>query len=109
MADVRYYTDEHVVKAVAIGLRLRGVDVLTVPEAGLLGASDEEQLAFAFSEVRVIVTQDVDFLRLAALGMPHAGLVYAPQTTSVGQLVRTLMSIHSVMAAEDMVGVLEFI
>jgi len=42
---IRYYTDEHVAKAVVSGLRQRGVDVLTVPEAGMLGASDQEQLA----------------------------------------------------------------
>jgi hypothetical protein len=33
-----------------LGLRQRGIDVLTVPEASLLGAADEEQLAFARKE-----------------------------------------------------------
>ena len=32
---IRFYTDEHVAKAVVPGLRQRGVDVLTVPEAGM--------------------------------------------------------------------------
>ncbi len=35
----------------------------------MLGASDEEHLAFALAEGRVIFTQDADFLRLAAEGM----------------------------------------
>lgn len=35
----KFYTDEHVAKAVVKGLRQRGVDVLTVLEAGMLGAS----------------------------------------------------------------------
>lgn len=43
---VRYFTDEHVAKAVAGGLRKRGIDVLTIAEAGLLGADDEDLLAF---------------------------------------------------------------
>ena len=34
MAKIKFYTDEHVSKAVVMGLRRRGVDVLTVPEAG---------------------------------------------------------------------------
>jgi hypothetical protein len=41
---VKYYTDEHIARAVVRGLRQRGVDVLTVVEAGLLGDSDEAHL-----------------------------------------------------------------
>ena len=43
MARIRFFTDEQVSKAVAMGLRRRGVEVLTVPEAGTLGASDAAQ------------------------------------------------------------------
>jgi len=43
----RYYADEHVPKAVARGLRRRGVDVLTAAEAAMLGATDQEHLQFA--------------------------------------------------------------
>ena len=42
MAVIRYYLDEHVAEAVATGLRSRGIDVLTLSEAGMLGASDKE-------------------------------------------------------------------
>lgn len=63
---VRYFTDEHVAGAIASGLRKRGIDVLPVAEAGLLGADDEDFLAFAREEQRVIVTQDRDFLQRAA-------------------------------------------
>ena len=45
MAKIKFYTDEHVSKAVVMGLRRRGVDVLTVPEAGTLGLSDEELIS----------------------------------------------------------------
>lgn len=37
---VSFYADEHVSRAVIQGLRHRGIDVLTVPEAGLMGAGD---------------------------------------------------------------------
>ncbi len=46
MATIKFYTDEHVAKVVANGRRQRGVDVLTVAEAGLLGASDEEHITW---------------------------------------------------------------
>jgi predicted nuclease of predicted toxin-antitoxin system len=106
---ISFYTDEHVAKAVIRGLRHRGVDVLTVPEAGMLGASDEEHLALASRESRVVFTQDDDFLRLAAAGSPHAGIVYAPQHTPTRAILRGLMLIFEVLSAEEMQGHIEFL
>ena len=63
MSEIRFYSDEHVAKAIAIGLRLRGADILTVQEAQLLGASDGDHLAYVLAQGRVIFTQDDDFLR----------------------------------------------
>ena len=88
MARIRFYTDEQVARAVVRGLRRRGVDVLTVPEAGTLGVSDAEQLQRASDEERVIFTHDDDFLRLAAEGADHAGIVYASQERRVGEIIR---------------------
>ena len=109
MTDVRFYTDEHVAKAVAAGLRLRGIDVVTTHQAGMLGASDEQHLAFALSQGRVLVTQDDDFIRLSAGGAPHAGIVYAPQQTPVGEIIRGLTLIYHVLAVEEIAGNTEFI
>jgi hypothetical protein len=53
---IKLYTDEHVAKAVVRGLRQRGVDVLTVPEANLIRAADEEHLAFARERDRALFT-----------------------------------------------------
>lgn len=91
------------------GLWQRGVDVLTVAEAGMLGASDEEHLAFARREERVLFTQDDDFLRLHAMGGVHAGLVYTRQRTPVGETIRGLMLIHELMTPEEMRGHVEYI
>jgi uncharacterized protein with PIN domain len=52
---IRFYTDEHVPRAVVGGLRQRGIDVLSVAEANMLGADDEALLAFALAEGRVIL------------------------------------------------------
>jgi uncharacterized protein with PIN domain len=98
---IRYYTDEHVSKAVIRGLRERGVDVLSVVDAGLLGASDEEHLARARQEGRVLFTQDVDFLRLAGAGLRHSGIVYASQQASIGEVVRRLMLLYQVLDADE--------
>lgn len=106
---VKFYVDEHVSRAVARGLRQRGVDVLRVPEAGMMEATDEEHLARARAEGRVIFTQDADFLRHHAAGSEHAGIVYAPQGTPISEMIRGLMLIYQVLDAEDMVGHLEFL
>ena len=109
MARIRFFTDEQVSKAVVMGIRRRGVDVLTVPEAGTLGASDPEQLRQARDEGRVVFTQDDDFLRLAAADTSHAGVVYATQERPVGEIIRGLMLIHEVLEAEEMAGRVEFL
>jgi uncharacterized protein with PIN domain len=109
VSKLRYYADEHVSKAVIRGLRQRGVDVLTVPEANKLGATDEEHLAFALAEGRVVFTQDDDFLRLASSGKAHAGIVYAPQHTPIGEIIQGLMLIFQVLEAEDMIGNVEYL
>ena len=106
---IKFYTDEHVPSAVVEGLRRRGVDVLSTQEAGLLSASDEEQLALATSQSRVIFTQDDDFLRLHAKGLGHSGIVYAPQQTSIGDMVRGLMLIFQVLDSDEMENHVEFL
>lgn len=108
MIEIRFYTDENVAKAVTLGLRLRGVEVMSAREAGLLGANDAAHMALALAESRVIFTQDDDFLGLSAHGHAHAGIVYAPQGTQIGHIVGGLMEIFHVLAAEEMIGRIEF-
>jgi hypothetical protein len=48
--------------------------VTTTPEVGMLGAIDEDQLRCCLAEGRVIFSYDDDLLRLAASGVPHAGI-----------------------------------
>jgi len=106
---IPFYLDEHLPRAVAKGLRVRAIDVLTVPEAGLLGASDVEQLAFARLQNRTIVTQDDDFLRLHASGIPHAGIVFAPHGHGIGKMISGLLLIHDLLDPEEMRNHVEFL
>lgn len=106
---IKLYTDEHVPRAVARGLLERGVDTLTVVEAGMLGASDREHLAFALGEGRVLFTQDDDFLRLHASGVDHAGIVYARQPAAIGDVIYGLVLIVEVLDSDDMKGHVEFL
>jgi predicted nuclease of predicted toxin-antitoxin system len=109
VTEVRYFLDEHVATAVAKGLRRRGVDVLTVPDALTLGVSDADQLALARSHGRVFVTHDADYLRLAVGNQFHSGVVFATRQMPVGDLIRAVVLIHQILTAEDMVGRVQFI
>lgn len=75
----------------------------------MLGASDEEHLAFARREGRVLFTQDDDFLRLHASGVEHAGIVYARQPTAMGDMIHGLVLVVEVLDSEEMKGHLEFL
>ena len=61
------------------GFAAARIDVTTTPEKGLLGVTDEDQLAFCVGENRVIFSYDDDLLRLAASGVEHAGITYCQQ------------------------------
>ena len=106
---IKFYLDEQVNLAVATGLRRRDVDVLTTQEAGMLGASDEDHLALATGQNRVMFTQDDDFLRLHAQGIEHTGIVYVRQRTSIGYIVRGLILIYQLLTPDEMKNRLEFL
>jgi predicted nuclease of predicted toxin-antitoxin system len=110
MAEVRYHLDENMHEAVALGLRLRSIDVTTTAEARLLGASDEEQLRFAISQQRILVTRDHDFVALSATVEQHPGIVFARQGRRViGTTVLALARLHRTQTAEQMINRMEFL
>jgi predicted nuclease of predicted toxin-antitoxin system len=107
---IRFHLDENAPVAVALGLRQRGIDVTTSQEVGLLGASDQEPLAYATGEGRIIFTQDSDFLIIAAQVTAHPGIIYARNNSrSIGQIVQALELIHGVLTVEEMRGHIEFL
>ncbi len=99
---IRFHLDENMPHAVADGLRRRDVDVSTTTDAGLVGATDEKQLAFAHAENRVIVTRDADLLRLDAGGAAHAGIVFWTERRSMGQLISALDMLGLDQTQEEM-------
>jgi uncharacterized protein DUF5615 len=107
---IRFYFDQHLPAAVTQGLRQRGVDVLTAQDAGRCGLPDAEQLQFATTEERVMVTFDSDYLALAASGVAHAGIAWCPATKYlVGQLVHALLLLHGVLDRDDMRNHVEYL
>lgn len=107
---IRFHLDEHLPNAIAQGLRRRGIDVTTIAEVGLESSSDIDQLNFAFSQLRVLVTHDADFLRLHNQGVKHAGIAYCHQRSrSIGEILPRLVLIYEHLSPEDMSGQVEYL
>jgi len=107
---IRYHLDESVRTAIAVGLRSHGVDVTTTKDADLIGATDGEQLAFAASQQRVIVTHDDDFLVMASRSVDHRGICYCHQQKySIGELMRALLVVDECCSMDEMKGHVEFL
>lgn len=108
---LRLYLDRHIKKQLAVGLRQRGIDVLTTEEASIDTASDEDQLAFAAKQDRAILTFNIrDFAPLheqwTADAKPHAGIIVSHQLGSrqYGVLLARMLRLLDRMTAEEMRG-----
>jgi hypothetical protein len=108
--ELRFHLDENVPHAIANGLQRRGINVTTTKEAGLLGASDEEHLAYAHADNRVIFSCDDDFLSLASRGIVHSGIAFChPKARTIGQIVNGLVALWRAKTAEEMRGQIHFL
>lgn len=106
--------DHHVPRAITIGLRLRGVDVLTAykDRAGELDDSALLDRASAFG--RVLFTRDDDLLSEAAQRQaerrPFHGVGYAHQLrVSIGDCIRDLEIIAEVAESPDLMNGIRFL
>lgn len=110
-----YLDEDSSERALVAALRGAGFDCLTVLEAQRTRFSDEDQLAFAAEEGRVIYTRNTrDFRRLDALwhqaGRSHAGIiVLSIQQTPVGVQLRALTKVAAAFESGDMVDRLVFL
>lgn len=99
MAELRFYTDENTAVEIARQLRRDDVDIVTCQEAGLLGESDDVQLAYATAEGRIMITCDQDFLRMDAVyweaSQQHGGIIFlGPDACkNIGRAVRELRAL----------------
>jgi predicted nuclease of predicted toxin-antitoxin system len=101
---------ENVDPRVAAGLRLHAINVTTTSDAGLLAASDLEQLDYIVREGRIIITQDTDFLRPAASGHTHPGIAFCPAgTRSVGDVIRGARLIWELLEPDEMHNRIEYL
>lgn len=89
------YTDVHIPLAITVGLRRRGIGVLTSQEDGADRFDNERLFQRATDLGRLLFTQDEDLLAIAARWLaenrPFAGLIYAHQLgPGIGDLIEDL-------------------
>ena len=96
---VKFYLDENLSPEIIRQLQRDGIDIIRGP----LGGQDPEHLQLATDMGRVVCTEDRDFLRLAASGIEHAGVVKGEQNKhSMGDWVKYLRLAHAVYTADEM-------
>ena len=101
-----YYADEHVHSGIVEGLRLRGIDVLTVQEDFREGSPDPENVDRATELGRIMLTADADYLaegvRRQRVGIEFSGIVrYDFAVTGVGQCIEEAELIAKVFDDND--------
>ena len=106
--------DQHVPRAISVGLRLRGVDVVTAFEDGASEMNDSELLNRASELGRVLFTQDDDLLVEAATrqkdGRLFNGVIYAHQLRiSIGACVNDLEIIAKAAEPNDLINAVIFL
>jgi hypothetical protein len=111
---IRLYMDQHVPRAITIGLRLRGVEVLTAFEDGTSQFDDAALLDRAGELGRVLFSQDDDLLAEASkrqrLGRHFAGVIYAHQLRiSIGQCISDIELIARAAEPTDLADRVEFL
>lgn len=82
---MKYYLDEDISPKIADILKSYQIDAKSTHEAGMIQATDVEQLEYASSEGRCIITRNRnDFIRLTIKffneNRPHHGVLIIPYT-----------------------------
>lgn len=97
---VRFVTDEHIARALIVGLRreFEEIDIVRVQDVGLRTMDDPTILQWAAEQGRVLITHDIrtmpDFAhrRVAELS-PMPGVLVVPTTMPIGAAIEELSTI----------------
>jgi predicted nuclease of predicted toxin-antitoxin system len=94
MPPLKFYTDTHIDKQVAMQLRAQGIDIVRCEEVQLAEADDETHLKYAANDGRILVTKDEGFrqrhFRWLHEEMEHAGIFFCSnrQHAAIGTIVK---------------------
>jgi predicted nuclease of predicted toxin-antitoxin system len=100
---LKFYTDTHIDKQVAIQLRQKGIDVVRCEEVGMAEAIDEAHLDYAAQNHLSLITKDVGF-RLRHFewlieGKNHYGIFFCADRhiAAIGTIVNACHEYHQLI------------
>lgn len=110
---VSLYLDEMIPAVLAVILRQYGYDVLTAKEADMLAKSYEEQLIFAASNRKAIITFNIkDFVLLHqswfSEGKKHFGIIVSPEIR-ISKLIHLCLRLLGRTESKDLINQLRFL
>jgi predicted nuclease of predicted toxin-antitoxin system len=113
MAAIAFFLDEDIHEGLAAALRRKGIDAVSARECGRQEAKDDEQLTFAASQQRALVTFNlVDFEVLADVyfgqDKEHFGIIVSPQR-SLRETLRRLVSLTERFTRESLLNQLVYL
>jgi predicted nuclease of predicted toxin-antitoxin system len=108
---MKIYADENIERSIVEGLRRRRIDIVSVVELGYSGRSDEFHIKKAFETKAVILTHDIDFVKMAnSSKVSHRGIIFChPKDVSIGQCISGVELITSILTDKDMENHIEFL
>ena len=113
---IRLYLDEDAMDGNLVwALRIRGLDVVTALDSGLIHTPDAKHLEYASLDGRTLYSFNVgDYMALhtayLTAGQTHAGLILSHQQRyAVGEQMRRLVRLVQMKSAESMRNRVEFL
>ncbi|MEW6607597.1 MAG: DUF5615 family PIN-like protein [bacterium] len=115
-SSIRLYIDEDVYPALAVALRHRGFNAVSAQEEGNLGLTDEEQLVYAVSQNRAILTFNVGHFKMLHSdwtneNKSHKGVIISTQIPKkhFGVLLRRTLRMLNLLTMEEISNKLVFL
>ncbi|MBE7445132.1 MAG: DUF5615 family PIN-like protein [Planctomycetia bacterium] len=108
---MKIYADENIERSIIDGLRRRKIEIVSARELGYIGKTDEFQLKKASQMNAVILTHDRDFLRMTIKQKIYPkGVIFShAKDVSIGQCIRGVELIVSILTDKDMDNHIEFL
>ena len=106
--SIKFFTDTHIAKQIAVQLRADGIDIVRCQDVGMEDSDDEELFEYAIAHERTMLTKDDDFLALhrqwELVQREHFGIFYCPyrDRPAIGLIVKACREYHNLI--EDEVG-----
>ena len=106
---MKFLADEHIESSIVTGLKLLGIDAISVNEAGKRESDDEEILRFAKENDRVIITRDSNFVKLHRKGAAHAGIVFISKFLAIGKTIGEIEKVSVLFESEHIKNTIIYI